>query len=43
MTTNILALQKLPEIAGFTDAIAVDADAGSCSLCTHTCCCTAKE
>lgn len=45
MTTNILALQKLPEISslGFTDAVAIDADGGSCTVCSHTCCCTARE
>lgn len=43
MTTNILALQKLPELVSFTDAAAADADGGSCTVCSWTCCCTSKE
>jgi hypothetical protein len=41
MTTNILALQKLPQLMSFTDIN--DVDGGSCTLCSHTCCCTAQD
>lgn len=46
MTDRILSLQELPPLnaldlgpLGLSD----DVSAESCSLCTHTCCCTAAE
>ena len=40
MTHSVLELQRLPEIEslGF-----LSEGADACSLCTHTCCCTASN
>lgn len=41
MTENVLDLQRLPEInsLGFTDPETNP----TCTVCSHTCCCTAVE
>jgi hypothetical protein len=38
--TNILDLQRLPEINGLN---LLDADQATCTVCSYTCCCTAAE
>jgi DNA mismatch repair ATPase MutL len=41
MSENILDLQRLPEISSL--GFGGEAGDATCTVCSYTCCCTAKE